>query len=429
MKLGVVVVVVLFALEVQSYPDKKEDEQKLLRSRIITKHNFMNFHRKKKSGNFEPKVPKPFVISTQLNVRDSSSGRRGRTWTDGDGTTVVEGIRMPDDESDRVTWRNGRVINNVFIPNEVFEAQGRQGKVYSYPDQVATADQSQQKTRDYKYHAGNTDNGRPVYYVVEEPDSLHSDRSPYTYEPADIQTSISSQVADYTNNGVSLTKQQSPSNYVIKEQTYSMCPGCPTFSIPVPVPKSAVQSQHSQTFNYPPKYATKPHHLGKNETFLEKIGNSVYSRVESFQQMAMRLFGLGKKNERTTELSDKKDQLVSSSNIYETSHQIGQKIEDESESSSPLGVAGMMALAIGGMTLISSVSTLAGYSGVAAAGRSLDQDVGPNVQTMLQSATDYMDMFKELNWDADCIRAELCRKNLLKHEKSLSSVEQVIRKK
>ena len=26
---------------------------------------------------------------------------------------------MPDDESDRITWRNGRVINNIFVPNPV----------------------------------------------------------------------------------------------------------------------------------------------------------------------------------------------------------------------------------------------------------------------------------------------------------------------
>ena len=25
---------------------------------------------------------------------------------------------MPDDESDRVTWRNGRVINNIFFPDD-----------------------------------------------------------------------------------------------------------------------------------------------------------------------------------------------------------------------------------------------------------------------------------------------------------------------
>ncbi len=46
--------------------------------------------------------------------------------------------------------------------------------------------------RDLKYHAGNTDNGRPVYYVVDEDKSesslLHDDRSPYNFEPADTKT-------------------------------------------------------------------------------------------------------------------------------------------------------------------------------------------------------------------------------------------------
>lgn len=32
---------------------------------------------------------------------------------------------MPDDESDRVTWRNGRVINNVFVPYENGEKSAR----------------------------------------------------------------------------------------------------------------------------------------------------------------------------------------------------------------------------------------------------------------------------------------------------------------
>ncbi len=33
------------------------------------------------------------------------------------------------------------------------------------------------------------DNPPPVYYVVEEPDSLHADRSPYDFEPADNEVS------------------------------------------------------------------------------------------------------------------------------------------------------------------------------------------------------------------------------------------------
>ncbi len=64
------------------------------------------------------------------------------------------------------------------------------------------------EARDYTYHAGSTNSGRPVYYVVDDSaaasaaaeESLHSDRSPYTYEPADTHTSL---VADYTQQAYS----------------------------------------------------------------------------------------------------------------------------------------------------------------------------------------------------------------------------------
>ena len=64
----------------QAFPD---------RPKIITKHHFM---RERKSS-LVP-IPKPFVVSTELNVRlspDHSGGRRGRTWKQHDGSTVVEG--------------------------------------------------------------------------------------------------------------------------------------------------------------------------------------------------------------------------------------------------------------------------------------------------------------------------------------------------
>ena len=76
-------------------------------------------------------------------------------------------------------------------------------KAFSYFQAAVLGDQFQRRqqqpqpaaqSRDYSYHAGSAENGRPVYYVVEEPDSLHSDRSPYSYEPADTHTSISDQV-------------------------------------------------------------------------------------------------------------------------------------------------------------------------------------------------------------------------------------------
>ena len=60
-----------------------------------------------------------------------------------------------------------------------------------------------------------------MYYVVEEPDSLHSDRSPYDFEPADTHTSLSSQVADYTQSGYN-SQHTNSGDFVIKEHSYTM---------------------------------------------------------------------------------------------------------------------------------------------------------------------------------------------------------------
>lgn len=72
-------------------------------------------------------VPEPVVISSELNFmnadRMSKQLKQGRSQQsmeiDTDGIPVIEGIRMPDDEDDKVrTWRNGRVVNGILIPYE-----------------------------------------------------------------------------------------------------------------------------------------------------------------------------------------------------------------------------------------------------------------------------------------------------------------------
>ena len=78
----------------QRFPDPPKfsglsarDDNRSERPKIITKHHFM---RERKSS-LVP-IPKPFVVSTELNVRlPSDSGRRGRTWKQHDGSTVIEG--------------------------------------------------------------------------------------------------------------------------------------------------------------------------------------------------------------------------------------------------------------------------------------------------------------------------------------------------
>ena len=76
--------------------------------------------------------------------------------------------------------------------------------------------------------------GSPVYYSPEEPSLIHSDRSPYSFEPA---------ASGLERRPVSGIMTASNEDFVIQEHTYKMCPECPTFSIPIPK-VSASEKKH-----------------------------------------------------------------------------------------------------------------------------------------------------------------------------------------
>ena len=76
-----------------------------IRASLITKHNVMEFlennRKQKQLSSADVKLPAPFIVSTSLNIA-GNDGRRGRSYPDGQGN--------------KTTYRNGRFINNVFVP-------------------------------------------------------------------------------------------------------------------------------------------------------------------------------------------------------------------------------------------------------------------------------------------------------------------------
>jgi len=307
---------------------------------------------------------------------------------------VINGIRVPDDESDLIDHRNGRFINNVFVPDDVAIdlpeftvnseltnptnelVRGGRSLEYNQYNQV------EERSLPFDFNFENFYAGRKQdmydamalesrtsevyakpdetqhYYLQEEPDSLHADRSPYTFEPADTFSRIpqpSSNVIQATN-----------SDFEIKEHSYQMCPGCPTFNIPIPVPKSALYDTEAiNPYNQDPAFEYED---TASSSLIDVISNKIISTLTPVLDTARSWFGGNEVDEEEKEetFSDRLSVLPA-----------------EKSDLSPVMFASLAAVGLGVATIISSGVQL--VSSGALGGRDFPEDPGHGREDDIQN--------------------------------------------
>jgi hypothetical protein len=157
-------------------------------SKVYSEEN----NREDKSFNVPPPV---YIKSPPMSIKGETQRtedfwKRGRSvmHIDSDGIPVIHGVRMPDDESDRETWRNARVINGILVRHEKPDIEVDSGdkqkitrKATSHLEDTSTNEESKEgskplqsssylehsveKTNQHAYPHGSDTHARILEYI------------------------------------------------------------------------------------------------------------------------------------------------------------------------------------------------------------------------------------------------------------------------
>ena len=226
----------------------EEEDVVRTRPRIITKYDFMQTRNKKSHLDLPPE----FVISTDLQVSHEDrtkqvesrelhsvnlftpaslqtegfrSGRshgvfgpsrRAKAGFSDIASAVrnaplVQGVRVPDDETDLVVHRGGRFINNEYVPHESQIPKEFVVRAELGPRPVQVRAGRSYQSEGLGGYQGNDYTFSPLHHYEQQ---------------------------QQLQQGLPTVMEADQDDFLIQEQTYQLCPGCPTFSVPVPVPKA-----------------------------------------------------------------------------------------------------------------------------------------------------------------------------------------------
>lgn len=158
-----------------------------------------------------------------------------------------------------------------------------------------------------------------------------------------------------------------------------MCPGCPTFSIPVPIPKASLVEQQRKEDE---KVTNVDYQSSKDKNFLEKIGDRIVSTVNGIKDKTLGLFDpILNKSGNFLGLSDDTNTI---------SEKKGEASTGSKTSFLPIMMAGAAAVALGSFAMFGggpAVQTINARSLNANAPVQLDPEETTAILDSLQKAT------------------------------------------